>query len=173
MKTASRAGAFSVVGVLGYAVQTAVLWLLAGRADVPVVPATLVATEAAVLHNFAWHVRWTWADRPAGPKALAARLLKFNLANGGVSLAGGAALMALLVHGAGLHYLPANLVSVLLCSVVNFAASDSWVFREEPRAARRTARRPEGVAGRQARGRRHGPGDGEGLPQTTYRATAT
>jgi putative flippase GtrA len=56
------------------------------------------------------------------------RLLRFNLANGGVSLAGGAALMALLVDAFGVHYLVANLVTVVACGVVNYLASDRWVF---------------------------------------------
>jgi len=119
---------FVVVGIAGYAVQTAVLWLLVGRLGLPVVPATLVATEAAVLHNFVWHLRWTWADRPTGPGAMVMRLLRFNLANGGVSLAGGAALMALLVETFGMHYLVANLATVVTCGVVNYLASDRWVF---------------------------------------------
>lgn len=50
---------FGLVGVLGYVVQTAAIWALAGRLGVPIVPATLLATELAVLHNFVWHVRWT------------------------------------------------------------------------------------------------------------------
>jgi len=127
----SRPVVFIVVGVAGYVLQTAVLWLLVGKMGLPVVPATLLATEAAVLHNFVWHVRWTWADRPAGPGAMVMRLLRFNLANGGVSLAGGAALMALLVIVSGVHYLVANLVTVVACSVVNYLASDRWVFTRQ------------------------------------------
>jgi dolichol-phosphate mannosyltransferase len=123
-----RVGIFTVVGILGFGVQTAVLWLLVGRLGMAVVPATLVATEAAVLHNFAWHLRWTWADRPAGPGAAAARLLRFNVSNGGFSLAGGAAIMALLVHALGVHYLVANLVAVLVIAIANFLASDRFVF---------------------------------------------
>jgi len=126
--TSSRPVAFIVVGVAGYVLQTAVLWLLVGRVGLPVVPATLLATETAVLHNFVWHLRWTWADRPTGPAAMVMRLLRFNLANGGVSLAGGAALMALLVNVLGVHYLAANLVTVVACGVVNYLASDRWVF---------------------------------------------
>jgi hypothetical protein len=56
------------------------------------------------------------------------RLVRFNVANGGVSLVGGAMLMALLVDAIGLHYLAANLVTVLACSVANYLASDRWVF---------------------------------------------
>jgi putative flippase GtrA len=120
---------FTAVGVAGFALQTAALWLLVGRMGLPAVPATLMATEAAVLHNFAWHVRWTWADRPSGPREMAMRLLRFNVANGGVSLAGGAALMALLVDALGVHYLLANVVAVVICSAANYLAGDRWVFR--------------------------------------------
>lgn len=117
-----------IVGIIGYVVQTAVLWLLVGRFGMAVVPATLVATEAAVLHNFVWHLHWTWADRPAGARAVVGRLVRFNLSNGGFSLVGGAAIMALLVDALGVHYLAANLVAVIVVSVVNFLASDRFVF---------------------------------------------
>jgi len=124
----SRVAAFTAVGVAGYGVQTAVLWWLVSRAGMAVVPATLLATEAAVLHNFLWHLRWTWSDRPAGPRAVAGRLLRFNLSNGGFSLVGGAAIMALLVDALGMHYLLANLVAVLAVSAANYLASDRFVF---------------------------------------------
>ena len=119
---------FTLVGIVGYAVQTAALWLLAGRADMAILPATLLSTELAVLHNFVWHVRWTWADRPAGLMTTLGRLLRFNVANGGVSLVGGALLMPLLVTSLGVHYLLANLIAVLICAAVNYLAGDRWVF---------------------------------------------
>ena len=146
--TRSRVAVFTIVGIIGYGVQTAVLWLLVGRLGLATVPATLAATEAAVLHNFVWHVFWTWGDRPAGVGAVAGRLLRFNLSNGGFSLVGGAAIMALLVDALGMHYLLANLVAVLVVSVANFLASDRFVFTVPARAA--------------ASGRRH----------TTYKTTA-
>ena len=137
--THSRVGIFTLVGVIGFGVQTAVLWLLVGRLEMAVVPATLAATEAAVLHNFLWHVAWTWSDRPAGARAAAGRLVRFNLSNGGFSLVGGAAIMALLVDALGVHYLVANLVAVLAVAVVNFFASDRFVFTApaSPEPARR------------------------------------
>jgi putative flippase GtrA len=133
-----RVAIFVTVGIIGYGVQTAVLWWLVGRASMDVVPATLVATEAAVLHNFLWHLHWTWADRPAGARAIAGRLLRFNVSNGGFSLVGGAAIMALLVDALGMYYLAANLVAVLAVSAVNYLASDRFVFTraDEPGGAR-------------------------------------
>jgi putative flippase GtrA len=131
----ARIGIFTLVGILGYGVQTAVLWLLVGRNGMAVVPATLVATEIAVVHNFIWHLGWTWADRPAGARAAAGRFLRFNLSNGGFSLVGGAAIMALLVDALGVHYLAANLAAVLVISLANFLASDRFVFTRDARAA--------------------------------------
>ena len=124
---------FNAVGLAGVGVQLAALALFAKVFHWHYLAATAAAVEVAVLHNFAWHVRWTWADRPAGAVATAARLLRFNLANGGVSLLAGAALMPLLVHTVGLHFLLANLLTVCACAVINYLAGDRWVFAPAPR----------------------------------------
>ena len=87
--------------------------------------ATALAVEAAVLHNFFWHERFTWVDRKsANPFA---RLLKFNLATGLFSIAGNLIFTKLLVD-AGLGYLPANGISIILCSLINFVLNDRLVF---------------------------------------------
>ena len=91
---------FFSVGALGFVVQTAALAVLMSVAHWTWLPATLVAVELAVLHNFFWHERWTWRDQTgARIPSLAAlqRLLRFHAANGVVSIAGNAALMALLI----------------------------------------------------------------------------
>ena len=119
---------FNAVGVAGFAVQ---LLLLAGllRAGLHYLAATAVAVEAAVLHNFLWHERWTWRDRPAAGRARLARLWRFHLVNGLVSLAGNLLLMRLLTGDLGIPPLPANLLAVLACSLINFSGSDRIVFR--------------------------------------------
>jgi putative flippase GtrA len=53
---------FNIVGAGGLLLQLALLDGLV-RAGVPLVAATLMACEAAILHNFVWHDRWTFADR--------------------------------------------------------------------------------------------------------------
>jgi putative flippase GtrA len=131
-----RPAVFTLVGVAGYAIQTLALWVGIGTLGLSVLPATLVATELAVLHNFAWHVRWTWADRPAALGGTLNRLVRFHVTNGAVSLAGGAVLMPALVNLAGLHFLPANLVTVLACASVNYLAGDRLVFAASTRADR-------------------------------------
>jgi putative flippase GtrA len=119
---------FNGVGILGFAVQVAVLAALI-RFGVHYLAATAVAVEVAVLHNFGWHERWTWRDRPAVPGSRARRLWRFHASNGLISLAGNLVLMRLLVGMLGLPAIAGNLLAVVLCSLLNFSASDRFVFR--------------------------------------------
>jgi putative flippase GtrA len=122
---------FNLVSVLGIGVQLAVLWLLVSRLRMGYLPATALAVEAAVLHNFVWHERYTWRGRPVpGARERLARLLRFHLGNGLVSLVGNVALMRLLVGVLHLPYLVANLVAIAACGLLNFALSEWFVFRE-------------------------------------------
>jgi putative flippase GtrA len=117
---------FNAVGGLGFGIQLAVLAILV-RAGMHYLIGTAIAVEAALLHNFAWHERWTWRDRvTTGGRA--GRLLRFHLLNGSVSLGGNLLLMPLLVGGCGLPVLTANLLAVLACALVNFAGADAAVF---------------------------------------------
>jgi putative flippase GtrA len=119
---------FNGVGVMGFALQLGALALLLGL-GVHYLLATALAVEFAILHNFAWHERWTWRDRPAGDGGRLQRLWRFHAANGLVSLAGNLVLMRLLVGLCAMPPVPANLLSVLACALVNFTASDRFVFR--------------------------------------------
>jgi putative flippase GtrA len=128
----ARCAVFFGVGALGFLVQIAALAALMSVARWTWLPATLVSVELAVLHNFCWHEHWTWRHRTLGraaPLAPLHRLLRFHLANGLLSIAGNAALMALLVGIFGLHALPANALAVAAMSIVNFTMADRWVFR--------------------------------------------
>ena|SRR6187399_3127594 len=118
---------FNLVGVIGFVLQLGVLAILV-RAGMHYLAATAVAVEIAILHNFLWHDRWTWRDRPASGSARLGRLGRFHLLNGLVSLVGNLALMRLLVGTFGVPTLPANLLAVLVCAAVNYATSDRLVF---------------------------------------------
>ena len=75
---------------------------------------------------------WGFVDFVTRPKRLresAARLLRFNLTTGAVSIGGNLLLMRLLVGQAHLPPFLANLLSIAGCSLVNFLVSDRWVFR--------------------------------------------
>ena len=124
---------FNLVGALGIILQLSVLALLSQWCGIPYLPATALAVETTVLHNYIWHERFTWADRGSRSwRDTVVRFVSFNLSNGAISLGGNVSLMLLLVGRAHLPMLPANLISVGACSVVNFLVSDRWVFRAPP-----------------------------------------
>jgi putative flippase GtrA len=118
---------FNSVGVAGFAVQMTVLAALL-HAGVHYLAATALAVEAAVLHNFVWHERWTWKDRPAAGHGRLGRLFRFHALNGLVSLAGNVLLMRLFVGTLGVPAIPANILAVMACSLVNYFGSDRIVF---------------------------------------------
>jgi putative flippase GtrA len=127
--TAVRWLKFNLVGGLGIAVQLAVLFGLKSGLHLNYLLATALAVETAVVHNFLWHERYTWAGRvqPSWLKS-PPRLLRFNLTNGGVSIAGNLVLMKVLISLGQMNYLAANGVSIALCSLANFLVSEEWVF---------------------------------------------
>jgi putative flippase GtrA len=121
---------FNGIGALGAGLQLAVLGLLTRLTPVHYLWATAVAVEAAVLHNFCWHEQWTWSDRPAVSRShVYERLARFQLTNGLISIAGNLVLMRILVGMLGIDTFGANIVSILICSVANFGASEWLVFR--------------------------------------------
>jgi putative flippase GtrA len=121
---------FNAVGALGVALQLGLLALLVHGVGLHYLLATVVAVEATILHNFAWHQRWTWRDRRAvsGLDAVT-RLGRFNLLNGSISLAGNTIVMAVLTGQAGIEPVVANIAAIALCSLANFAATETLVFR--------------------------------------------
>jgi putative flippase GtrA len=120
---------FNAVGGLGIGVQLAVLLVLKRGFHLGYLLATALAVEAAVVHNFLWHERYTWADRvrPSWRESLP-RLLRFNLTTGAVSVFGNLALMKVMVDLGHINYLAANAIAIALCSLANFIVSEGLVF---------------------------------------------
>jgi putative flippase GtrA len=118
---------FNAVGGIGIGVQLLALALLKGALHLDYLLATALAVEAAVVHNFIWHERFTWADRVAS-RALG-RFVKFNFTTGAFSILGNLLLMKLMVGFGHVNYLTANATTIAVCSLVNFLVSDTFVFR--------------------------------------------
>ncbi|HWF09886.1 MAG TPA: GtrA family protein [Bryobacteraceae bacterium] len=119
---------FNFVGALGTAVQLSVLALLDRLAPAHYLSTSAGAVELALLHNFLWHTRLTWADR--GGERRTRQLLRFHLSNGLISLGGNFALMRLLVQARHLPVLVSSVVAIVCCGMVNFWLGDRWAFAE-------------------------------------------
>ena len=139
---------FNLVGVLGFALQTGVLFVLThcgqyqlamvrgvlfvftrATLQVSYLAATATAVELAVLNNFVWHQRWTWRDRPSSTtKESLRRLVKFNFTSGLFSIIGNLVFMSIFIGRLGLPVSLANLASVAACSIVSFFLADRIAF---------------------------------------------
>ncbi len=126
--TRNRMAKFAFVGAIGIAIQLLVLhWLVTVGCGYLI--STAIAVETAILHNFVWHENFTWRERsPSGSDEIWARLLRFHLSNGLISIIGNLLLMRVFVGWLSLNVVAANLLSVTICCVTNFLASDRWVF---------------------------------------------
>jgi putative flippase GtrA len=121
-----RFAKFSAVGAGGVAVQALTLALLLRVSGLHYLAATAFAVEASVLHNFVWHRKWTWRDRPQARWTL--MLLRFNLTNGAMSIVANLILMFLFDGVMKLNPNAANLLAIAICSMINFTLSDRVVF---------------------------------------------
>lgn len=124
---------FNFAGMLGVGVQLGTLHMLTQYLNLNYLVATAIAVELALIHNFFWHEKFTWKSRNlsgAFPVRLK-RFIRFNLANGLISLVGNLLLMRILVGIFHWQYLIASGCSILVCSLVNFYASERHVFTEE------------------------------------------
>ena len=122
---------FNLVGALGIAVQMAAFALFFSALHWNYLAATALAVETAVLHNFVWHEHYTWKHLPRGSaRDVAWRLLRFHAGNGVISILGNLAFMRLFVGALHIPHYVASALAIALCSVLNFAASEWFVFRK-------------------------------------------
>jgi putative flippase GtrA len=118
---------FNLVGAMGMALQLVALALINRWTGGHYLCAAAIAMEFALLHNFVWHLHYTWRDR-RDDSALPSQLLRFHLSNGLVSMLGNLALMRILVREAHLPVLASNSIAILCCSILNFCLGDLWAF---------------------------------------------
>jgi putative flippase GtrA len=119
----SRLPKFLLVGVTGVLVNSFALLILFQWARLPLVAASALATELAIINNFCWNDHWTFKRTRLSLR----RFAKFNL----VSLAGLVITVCslwVLVNHLGLHYLAANLLGITLATAWNFAANTFWTW---------------------------------------------
>lgn len=118
---------FNLVGAMGMALQLAALALFNRWMAGHYLFASAAAIELTLLHNFLWHIHYTWRERRDGARRLH-QLVRFHLSSGLVSMVGNLVLMRLLIHDARLPLLVSNLVAIVCCSMANFCLGNNWAF---------------------------------------------
>lgn len=121
---------YNIVGLLGLGVKFFVLSVLVEFAHLGYVLATAIAVESTIVHNFSWHLLWTWGDRATGISFsdVLMRLLRFHAANGVVGLIVNLVVMRLLVSGMGFHYFTAMMAATLAAGCANYLLSEFFIF---------------------------------------------
>ena len=69
---------FNVVGAMGMVLQLAALALIDRWTGGHYLYATAAAVELTLMHNFVWHLHYTWRDRRSR-SALLAQFVRFHL----------------------------------------------------------------------------------------------
>ena len=143
---------FGLVGASGTVVNMLILFLAQEflfRGIAPsrtrLLASLTLAIAVATVNNFTWNRLWTWADRVApdqtrllaragvpghtgrgGARYLMAQFARYTLASWlGIALQYGLTLWL----SQAMHYLVANLISIVIASVSNYLANDLWTFR--------------------------------------------
>jgi len=126
-----RGGKFMAVGWLGMLVNSAVLFTLKGGLHVPLIPASMIAIEVAIIHNFIWHRQWAWAERNNGhKKSFFRQLLLYNAATGAVDFSVNISVLWSLSTFLNVHYMLANIVGMCAGPFVKFWLNDKIIFKE-------------------------------------------
>ena len=122
-RIAKRFGKFCVVGSSGVVVNTLVLYLLHERFVLPLVIASPIAVEMAILNNFFWNNYWTFGQEGARWVDFG----RFNLvALGGLAIT--TLILVYLSEGRGMFYLLANLAAIAVATTWNFAVNSLWTW---------------------------------------------
>lgn len=122
---------FALVGASGYVVNIIVFALLAEAAGVHHIPAAVLAFGVAVLNNFWWNRHWTFGAREGHAGFQAARFFTVSVA----AFLFAAAVLEFLVTVAGMAELPAQAISIVVATPLNFVGNKMWSFaRSQSRA---------------------------------------
>ncbi len=120
-----RFAKFNLVGLLGAVLQLLLWCLLVKSFHLREVAATPIAAESVVLHNFAWHERFTWRRQESGARRQRVnRLWRFHISNGLISIGGNAALTYILIEQLKAPGLMSAAAAIVLCAPVNFLLAD-------------------------------------------------
>jgi putative flippase GtrA len=118
---------FCAVGASGYVVNLCVFAAFVGLLDAHHLVAATAAFVVAVLNNFWWNRHWTFRARGGRAGFQAARFFTVSVA----AFLFAAAVLELLVSVVGIAEVPAQAISIVAATPLNFIGNKMWSFRIE------------------------------------------
>lgn len=126
-----RGTKFNLVGWMGMLVNSGCLYLFKGILGIPLIPASMMAIEIAIIHNFIWHRYWTWKDRNGNSnQSFLRQLLTYNLITGLVDLLVNVSVLWLLTTAFGVYYLISNIAGMIAGPFIKFWLNEKIVFKK-------------------------------------------
>lgn len=127
---AKRTVGFAAVGATGLIVNQLLLWAMAGGAlRFDLLVAAFLATQGSSVWNFVLSDRFVFSG--AKTRSLPARFLGFMAVNNVTTVFLRLPLLAVLVSVVGIHYLIANLVTLILLFSSRFVVSDRLIWKSK------------------------------------------
>jgi putative flippase GtrA len=120
---------FCAVGISGYAVNLSVFAACVEGLRLHHLIAATVAFVVAVTNNFWWNRHWTFRARDGRAGFQAARFFAVSV----VAFVVAASVLELLVTVAGVSDLPAQALSIVAATPLNFVGNKMWSFAVELR----------------------------------------
>ena len=120
---------FCLVGGSGYVVNLSVFALCVKALELHHLAAATVAFAVAVTNNFWWNRHWTFRARHGHAGFQAARFFTVSVA----AFLFAASILELLVSVAGVSELPAQAMSIVAATPLNFIGNKMWSFAVELR----------------------------------------
>jgi dolichol-phosphate mannosyltransferase len=118
---------FCVVGASGYVVNLCVFALCVEVLDLHHLVAATVAFVVAVMNNFLWNRHWTFRAGRGRASFQAARFFTVSV----VAFLFAASILELLVSVAEMPELPAQAISIVMATPLNFIGNKMWSFALE------------------------------------------
>lgn len=119
---------FCTVGGSGYIVNLAVFALVVAGFDLHHLVAATAAFVVAVTNNFWWNRHWTFGARDGHAGFQAARFFAVSVA----AFIFAAAILEALVSGADMAEIPAQAISIVAATPLNFVGNKMWSFGRLP-----------------------------------------
>jgi putative flippase GtrA len=120
---------FCLVGGSGYIVNLSVFALCVKALELHHLAAATAAFVVAVTNNFWWNRHWTFRARRGHAGFQAARFFAVSVA----AFLFAASILELLVSVAGVSELPAQAISIVAATPLNFIGNKMWSFAVELR----------------------------------------
>ena len=115
---------FCAVGATGYLVNLTVFAICVGALDLHHLVAATLAFVVAVTNNFLWNRYWTFRARRGHAGFQVARFVAVSV----IAFLFAAAILELLVSVVGVPELPAQAISIVAATPLNFIGNKMWSF---------------------------------------------